>query len=162
MFYFPDLDEKTRQCMVSEIKLDISKGLFYEPKSMTAPYLLTYRRLLKECCQNGTPETLQKKLVPAFFRQKDRNGRKISANISQLVAFSDFNRYYVRAMLLRAIRENKNLSVYRAKQAENVRKESCTILNKIFSDKKQMLQMLDQFRDYRRLFARPIETKFWA
>jgi len=143
--------------MVSEIELDISKGLFYEPKSMTTPYLLTYRRLLKECSQNGTPETLQKKLIPAFFSQKDRNGRKISANILQMVAFSDFNRYYVRAMLLRAIRENKNLSVYRAKQAENVRKESCTILNKIYSDKTQMVQMHELFRDYRRLFGLSIQ-----
>lgn len=105
MYYFPDLDEKTRQCMISELELDMAKGLFYDPLSMTSSYLLTYRRLLKECCKNGTPETLQKKLTPTFFRQKDRNGRKISANISQMVAFSDFNRYYVRAMLLRAILE---------------------------------------------------------
>lgn len=60
MYHFPDLDEKTRECMVSEIEQDIAKGLFYEPKSMTNYYLLTYRRLLKECCQNGIPETLQK------------------------------------------------------------------------------------------------------
>lgn len=139
--------------MVSELELDISKGLFYEPKSMTSSYLLTYRRLLKECCQNDTPESLQKKLTPAFFRQKDRNGRKISANISQMVAFSDFNRYYVRAMLLRAIQENKMLTVYRAKQSANERKESCTILNKVYSDKMQMQQLLELFRDYRRLFG---------
>lgn len=153
MYYFPDLDEKTRQCMISELELDMKKGLFYDPLSMTSSYLLTYRRLLKECCKNGTPETLQKKLTPAFFRQKDRNGRKISANISQMVAFSDFNRYYVRALLVRAIRENKKLSVYRAKQSVNERKESCVSLNKMYSDKMLMQQMLELFRDYRRLFG---------
>lgn len=85
MYYFPDLDEQTRQCMISELELDMKKGLFYDPLSMTSSYLLTYRRLLKECCTKETPETLQTKLTPAFFRQKDRNGRKISANISQMV-----------------------------------------------------------------------------
>lgn len=153
MFHFPDLDEKTRQSMVSELELDIGKGLFYEPLSMTSSYLLTYRRLLKECFQNGTIETLQKKLTPAFFREKYSSGRKISANISQMVSFSDFNRYYVRAILLRAIRENKKLSVYRAKQSANERKESCASLNKVYSDKMQMRQMLELFRDYRRLFG---------
>lgn len=69
-----------------------------------------------------------------------------------MIAFSDFNRYYVRAMLLRAIREDKNLTVYRAKQSMNERKESSTILNKVYSDKRQMLQMLELFRDYRKLF----------
>ncbi len=153
MYYFPDLDEKTRQCMISELELDMAKGLFYAPLSMTSSYLLSYRRLLKDCCQNGTPETLQKKLTPAFFRQKDMNGRKISANISQMVAFSDFNRYYMRAMLLRAIRENKKLFIYRAKQSENERKESCASFNKVYSDKMQMQQMLELFRDHRRLFG---------
>lgn len=159
MFYFPDLDDKTRQCMVSELELDIAKGLFYEPKSIASSYLLTYRRLLKECCLNGTPETLQAKLTPAFFREKYSSGRKISANISQMIAFCEFNRYYVRALLLRAIRENKKLVVYRAKQAMNERKESCASLNKIYSDKMQMQQMLELFRDHRRLFGLKVQPE---
>ena len=56
-------------------------------------------------------------------------------------------------MLLRAILENKKLSVYRAKQSESERKESCASLNKVYFDKMQMQQMLELFRDYRKLFS---------
>ena len=153
MYHFPDLDEQTRLNMLSELEFDIRTGLFYEPVSMTASGMMSYKKLLKECFEKGSPETLQQKLTSSFFRETDRNGRKIPSNIREMVAFSDFNRYYVRAMLLRAIREDKNLTVYRAKQSMNERKESSTILNKVYSDKRQMLQMLELFRDYRKLFS---------
>ena len=61
---------------------------------------MTYKRLLKECFENATPETLQQKLTSSFFREKDWNSRKISSSIRETIAFSDFNRYYVRALLL--------------------------------------------------------------
>ena len=56
------------------------------------------------------------KISPTFFKLKDRNGLKFPANIREMLAFSDFNRYYVQALLLRALKENRKLCVYRAKQ----------------------------------------------
>lgn len=153
MYYFPDLDEQTRLNMISELEFDIRTGLFYEPLSMTASGMISYKRLLKECFENGTPETLQQKLTSSFFREKDRNGRKIPSNIRETIAFSDFNRYYVRALLLRALSEDKKLCVYRAKQVMNERKESRLAVNKVYFDKRQIGQMLSIFRDYRKLFT---------
>lgn len=153
MFYFPDLDEQTRLNMISELEFDIRTGLFYEPLSMTTSGMMPYKRLLKECFEKGTPETLQQKLTSSFFREKDRNGRKISSNIRETIAFSDFNRYYVRALLLRALSEDKKLCVYRAKQVMNERKESRLTVNKVYFDKRSIGQILELFRDYRKLFS---------
>lgn len=153
MYYFPDLDEQTRLNMISELEFDIRTGLFYEPLSMTTSGMMTYKRLLKECFEKGTPETLQQKLTSSFFREKDRNGRKIPSNIRETITFSDFNRYYVRALLLRALGEDKKLCVYRAKQVMNERKESGLAINKVYFDKRQIGQMLSIFRDYRKLFT---------
>lgn len=58
MYHFPDLDEQTRLNMLSELEFDILTGLFYEPVSMTASGMMSYKRLLKECFEKSTPETL--------------------------------------------------------------------------------------------------------
>ena len=102
MYYFPDLDEQTRLNMISELEFDIRTGLFYEPLSMTASGMMTYKRLLKECFENDTPATLQQKLTSSFFKEKDLNGRKISSNIRETIAFSDFNAVcFVLALLMK-------------------------------------------------------------
>lgn len=152
MYYFPNLDEQTRLNMVSELNRDICTGLFYEPVSLNTSCLSSYKRLLRDCFEGGTPETLTQKLTPSFFREKDKNGRKIPSNIAQMLAFSDFNRYYIRALLLRAISENKSLYVYRAKQSLNERQESKLAVNKLYSDKHIIFELLKVFRDYRLLF----------
>lgn len=153
MFLFPDLDEQTRLVMVSELALDLSNSLFYEPASMTDFGRSCYRSILKSAFEIGTAETLSQKLTSNFFHDCDRVGRKLSPNIALNLAFSDFNRYYVRAMLVRAISENKKLVVYRAKQSKNERQESKMLLNHVYFDKRQMAQMLVVFRDYHKLFA---------
>ena len=153
MYYFSDLDEQTRLNMISELEFDIRTGLFYEPLSMTASGMISYKHLLQECFENGTPETLQQIFTSSFFRETDRNGRKIPSNISATIAFSDFNRYYVRALLLRALSEDKKLCVYRAKQVMHERKQSRLAVKKVYFDKRQIGQMLELFRDYRKLFS---------
>lgn len=97
--------------MLSELDFDFRTGLFYEPKSLTATGMFTYKRLLKECFSTGTPETLQQKLLPSYFREKDSIGRKIPSNIRETLAFGDFNRYYVLALLVRVLSENRKLCV---------------------------------------------------
>ena len=158
MFYFPNLDEQTRLIMIQELEFDLKIGLFYEPVSMAISGLIAYKRLLKECFENGTPETLLQKLSPTFFKLKDRNGRKIPTNIREMSAFSDFNRYYVRALLLRALKENRKLCVYRAKQVMNERKESKQNVHRVYFYNREMGRMLELFRDYRQLFGLHSQT----
>lgn len=153
MYHFPNLDSKTRLIMISELERDIKNGLFYEPSSMKSEYVSSYKLLIRKYFEVGHIEGLEKALTPSFFKAKDNNGRKIPSNIAQIITFSDFNRYYARAILVRAIEENKSVCIYRAKQAINERAESKALINKCYREKQTHKQMLRIIRDYRILFS---------
>lgn len=159
MHNFPDLDETTRLQMISELELDCQKGLFYEPVSMRKAFIPSYRKLLAQAFAKGSVESLSRSLPSEFFLQKYGNGRKVPSNVRELIAFTDFNRYYARALLARALDEGKNLTIHRAKPTTNERKESDNLIGRCYFDKKQMQQMLAILRDYRVLFAKnnPVE-----
>ena len=152
MYYFYNLDETTRLLMVNELERDIKNGLFYEPVSMQKTFIPTYKKLLKRTFEKGNVESLRTSFSMSFFKAKDQRGRKFSDSIKEMVAFSDFNRYYIRALLVRAIDENKSLAVYRAKQTVNERMESKLALGKFYSSKALLQQLLEITRDYRILF----------
>lgn len=69
-----------------------------------------------------------------------------------MTAFSDFNRYYIRALLIRAVSEDRKLIVYRAKQVTTERESSKMAVYKVYFDKDIMLEMIMLFRDYKALF----------
>lgn len=115
MYNFPNFDNDTRFIMINELERDIENGLFYEPSSLKSSYIARYKELLRKCFEYGTVEGLERALVSSLFKDKDKSGRKTPSNIATLLAFSDFNRYYMRAILVRAIDENKSVCVYRAK-----------------------------------------------
>lgn len=152
MYNFPDLDEQTRLNMICELEMDIRTGMFYNPVSMTDYGLMNYKRVLRTCFEKGNVQTLINSLSPDYFRQYDKNGRKIPSNIREMIAFNDFNRYYIRALLLRAVNERKILHVYRAKLVNNERKQSETIINNVYFDERKIRNMLNLFRNYRKLF----------
>lgn len=159
MSYFPNLDEQTRLIMISELDFDLRTGLFYEPKSITATGMFSYKRLLKECFSTGTPETLQQKLLSSYFRKKDSRGKNIPSSIRETLTFSDFNRYYIRAMLVRALSENRKLCVYRAKQVIHERQQSKLLATKVFFEKSEISSLLEICRDYRKLFSPKVQLE---
>ena len=170
MYYFPNLDNTTRLIMIAELERDLNgvnenskpnrltalpnqKGLFYIPKSIKPDFVCAYKRILRNAFERGDVESLMRNLIPNFFKEKDKNGKKIPSNIREMVAFSDFNRYYIRAILVRAIEENKAVTVYRAKQSINERQESRACLSNTYFDKITLQRMLYVIRDYRILFS---------
>lgn len=160
MYHFPNLDNKTRFIMINELERDLNNGLFYEPSSIKPEYINSYKLLLRKYFEVGHVEGLEKALTPSFFNFKDKNGRKIPSNIAQTIAFSDFNRYYVRAILVQAINENKSVCIYRAKESSNKRLESKNLINKCYFEKQTLEQMLRVIRDYRILFSSQSKITF--
>ncbi|DAB18361.1 TPA: hypothetical protein CPT81_09685 [Candidatus Gastranaerophilales bacterium HUM_20] len=152
MYYFPDLDEETRLNMISELELDIRNCSFYEPLSMSAYGLSCYKSVLKSCFEHGDADTLSRQLTKIFFKSCYDCGRSVPSNINQMIAFSDFNRYYIRALLLRAISEDRKLIVYRAKKVINERDSSKMTVHKVYFDKNIMGEMIKLFRNYKALF----------
>ena len=152
MYYFPDFDEDTRLVMLNELEQDIKNRMFYEPVSMTSNALCFYKNYLKETFSKYDLTYLINKLERSCFKTYTKNGRKVPKDIATIIAFNDFNRYYIRAIIVRAIRENRSLMFYRAKKSLNKRSESKKIENEVIYSEQTKKAMLDFFRDYKKLF----------
>lgn len=102
---------------------------------------------------------MQQKLLPSYFREKDDRGRKIPSNIRETLAFGDFNRYYVRALLVRTLSEKRKLCVYRAKQVMPERQQSKLLATRVFFDNREIGRLLEMCRDYRKLFSPKVQLE---
>jgi hypothetical protein len=93
-----------------------------------------YANLLREALQNGNDETLaqslreHRRILRTLPRRNPTGGYSMAAtaeNAAQVLAESEFNRYYIRALARRAIEDGiQELVVYRAKPVQNPRPES--------------------------------------
>lgn len=143
-FKFDNLDEKTRELMTSEIKSDIEKGLLYFSKRFNENGHKLYPRLLLEAANNGDEESLAIDLKSEYcFAEKEaRNGKngiiysKVPETANQTLAESEFNRFYIRALCIRAIESGQALIVYRARHSVNPRTESIMMIGKTFDANK--------------------------
>jgi hypothetical protein len=133
--YFENLDDRTRQLMLDEMEYDIENNQLHISPFLSGQGERDYPNLLREAIQNGNDETLAQSLrehrrilktLPR--RQPKAGGYSIAAtpeNAAQVLAESEFNRYYIRALARRAIEDGiSELVVYRAKPARNPRPES--------------------------------------
>ena len=153
MYYFPNLDDITRLIMITELERDLNNGLFYIPKSIKPDFVCAYKRILKANFEKGNVDSLRRDLIPSFFKTRDKDGKRIPSNIRDKVAFSEFNRYYARAILVRAIDENKSVTIYRARKSVNERAESKQSIHKSYFTKGSLKHMLAVLRDYNVLFS---------
>ena len=132
--YFENLDERTRQLMLAEVEYDISHNQLHISPFLSGQGQRDYVSLLHEAIQNGNDETLAEKLrehrriLRTLPRRNPKGGYSIAAtpeNAAQVLAESEFNRYYIRALARRAIEDGiPELVIYRAKPVSNPRPES--------------------------------------
>lgn len=160
MYYFPNLDNTIRLIMVTELERDLKNGLFYVSKSIKPDFACAYKRILKNCFEKGDVNSLRRDLIPKFFKTKDKDGKKIPSNIRDMVAFSEFNRYYARAVLVHAIDENKSVTIYRARKPVNERAESKQSIHKNYFTKGSLKCMLAVLRDYNIFFSGKVDIGF--
>jgi hypothetical protein len=133
--YFENLDDRTRQLMLDEMEYDIEHNQLHISPFLSGQGQRDYPNLLREAMQGGNDETLAESLrehrrilktLPR--RQPKAGGYSIAAtpeNAAQVLAESEFNRYYIRALARRAIEDGiSELVIYRAKPARNPRPES--------------------------------------
>lgn len=143
-FKFENLDQQTRELMISEINTDIEKGLLYFSKRFNDTGRKLYAKLLLDSVSSGDEETLANSLKSnnCFAEKEARNGKngvtyaKIPETASQTLAESEFNRFYIRGLALRAIASSQTLTIYRARHSDNPRTESEIMIGqKILADK---------------------------
>lgn len=132
--YLENLDERTRQLMLAEMEYDITHNQLHISPFLSGQGQRDYASILREAIQSGNDETLaealrqHRRILRTLPRRNPKGGYSISAtpeNAAQVLAESEFNRYYIRALARRAIEDGiPELVIYRAKPVSNPRPES--------------------------------------
>jgi hypothetical protein len=132
--YFENLDERTRQLMLDEMEYDIANHQLHISPFLSGQGERDYENLLRDALRSGSDETLaqnlreHRRILRTLPRRNPTGGYSIAAtaeNAAQVLAESEFNRYYIRALARRALEDGiPELVVYRAKPVANPRPES--------------------------------------
>jgi hypothetical protein len=143
-----NLDNETRQHMLDEIGLDkIGKGVYFSERLRIG--YDAYLSKLNLAAATGSTDSFSRELIGCFNSHeiRTRQGRPYQSavpyNANETLAEGEFNRFYMRAVCLRAIANGSGkVRVYRAKIVQNPRIESQFLIGKIFDARK----LLDDLR----------------
>ncbi|MFO0937845.1 MAG: hypothetical protein U0798_15180 [Gemmataceae bacterium] len=151
-FQFLNLTSEVRVLMSEEIKSDIDSKAYYVSPRLNSQGLQTYPNLLIQSALHHDAEWLTQQLSQGLLNTQEarfgKNGTttwaKVPYTAAETLADGEFNRYYVRAICLAALKINPDaeVEVYRAKQVSNARSES---QNKI-GTKVKAAQLLEDLR----------------
>ncbi len=129
-----NLDEQTRKLMLNEFNDDLSNGKLYISPRLTHDGQKKYPELLKQAIMAHNDSWLASNLRNSGMmkteelRRKPKGGyttAKVPVTAPDTLAEGEFNRFYCRAVCLRAIQSDiHDVVVYRAKHVDNPRPES--------------------------------------
>jgi hypothetical protein len=132
--YLENLDERTRQLMLDELEYDIAHHQLHISPFLSGQGQRDYAHLIREAIQSGSDQTLaealsaHRRINRTQPRRQLKGGYSIAStpeNAAEILAESEFNRYYIRGLARRAIEDGiPELVIYRAKLAKNPRPES--------------------------------------
>lgn len=131
-FDFKNLEEQTRKLMLDEVNRDMTNNQLYLSKRFNGTGEKMYPQLLTKAVTFGDEQSLASDLK-ANNSFKTHEERKTKTGVTQAkvpdtahttFAESEFNRFYIRALCLRAIETKQQLIIYRARQSDNPRPES--------------------------------------
>ncbi len=138
--HYENLDSETRQWMLGEIELDVSRGTLYISPRLNERGVENYESLLREAVASHDDAWLAGQLrrggyLKAFEqRRKPRGGvttAKVPISAPDTLAEGEFNRLYVRGLCMRAIEEGvAEVEVYRGKSVRQPRPESVAMIGK--------------------------------
>lgn len=125
MFEWPDLDDRVRELMLEEINADEKAGALYFSGKLSSAGRRDYPAHLREAARAGTEVTLADRLrQPGQLNPRQapqQRGRTVSVpkmpeNAEETLAEGEFNRFYIRALCLRALETGRDtVIVHRAK-----------------------------------------------
>ncbi len=143
---YENLDARTRQFMLKEVELDISRGSLYISPRLNQQGLESYPSLLKEAIQSRDDAWLAGELRRLGYmntteKRNKKNGSfsiaQVPVNAPDTLAEGEFNRFYVRGLCARAMEDSiPEVEVYRGKQVNQPRPESEAMIGKRISAKR--------------------------
>ena len=136
--YLENLDAETRKWMLAELDDDLAHNRLHISPYLTGQGVHDYPNLLREALEMGNDDTLaealraQRRIERSATKRKPKGGYTIAsvpANAAQLLAESEFNRFYIRGVARRAVEEGiPEVVGYRAKPVAEPRVESEALL----------------------------------
>jgi hypothetical protein len=133
-------DEEIRILMLKEVEEDEIQGKTYFSPRLKEDCTELYLKLLKDSIKQGNDESLateilQSKCLKSAMPRKNPSGiitiAKTPSDAHFTLAEGEFNRYYLRALCLKAIENKDTIEVYRAKAVQSPRNESEALIGKI-------------------------------
>lgn len=132
------LDRQTRMLMLAEIKYDLNRNNFHFSPYLSNQGVHDFADLLRIAAREGDEKSLtealnqKRRIARTAHRRRPSDGYTIvtiPANAAEMIAEDTFNRYYIRAICLRALAEGlKEVIVYRAKRVSSPRARSEELL----------------------------------
>ena len=128
-FNFQNLDARTRDLMAHEVDRDIAEGSLYESVRLTAAGAASWEGLFRDACAAGDDASLAVALgAPGGpniearepnTRSRTGDDKAVPYTAATTMAEGEFNRFYIRALCMRAIEDGSALEIYRARPSEN-------------------------------------------
>jgi hypothetical protein len=129
--------------MIAEIDRDMKAGTLYLSDNLSKQGCTDYPTLLRAAADSGSDTTLAEALLKCLnSHEKPRRLKSgeyskppvMRSNAHEMLADGEFNRFYMRALCLRAIEDGiKEVVVYRAKEVANARSASEQMIGKRMS-----------------------------
>ncbi|MDA3780416.1 MAG: hypothetical protein PF487_09405 [Bacteroidales bacterium] len=128
-FNFLNLTSAIREKMLLEVNQDIKLNKLYISDRLNIHGKKIYTNILINCIKNGNEIDFEKNLCSGnYFNQSEYRKEKqvkVPSNAPKLLAQSEFNRFYIRAICLQAIEDGSNeVEIYRARESSWSRSES--------------------------------------
>jgi len=133
-YEFRNLDARTRRLMLQEVERDIAAGVLYLSPRLSEQGQGDYPNLLKGAIREGNDTTLAAALRDWNCLNTEEERQKADGTVSTVkvpstaadaIAEDEFNRFYMRALCVRALEDGlENLTVYRAKAVNSPRAAS--------------------------------------
>ena len=145
-YHFHYLTNEIRNLMVEELEKDLADESYYLSKNFNSVGDEKCFEIAKTEMLNGDEDTFAHSLTDNnCFDAKNKEGRTVPKNASELYAHNEFNRFYMRAIARKAITDSKDLIVYRAKESSSPRPESEDLLGKIISPVKLLEDLRNDY-----------------
>lgn len=148
---YRNLDEECRKFMLEELNKDASEGTLYISPRLNEVGSKSWKAILEEAIQRYNDVWISNKLRSESLlkdqeqRKKPSGGftvAKVPITAPEILAEGEFNRFYVRGLCLKAIRNGiPEVTVYRGKQVQNPRPESEAMIGRR-KDAKALLEDL--------------------
>jgi hypothetical protein len=129
-----DLDPRTRELMIAELERDLAAGSLYLSPRLSEHGRTRYPGLLRDAFGSGDDGTLAQSLGSEGLLNATETARKPKGGVTtkrvpvtapQTMGEGEFNRFYLRALCLRALEAgHSNVTIYRARASSAPRPES--------------------------------------